>query len=598
MAKTTDDSTPFDVRAPVRAQGRRHSRSAELDRLYGSVCELAAAVFDLPMAFLSLGQGETLTPVATYGIADIDALDTLSVMQRQLIAGQGVRIEDATRDSRYFLESAVLRAPHIRFYVDMPLAHEGEILGVIAIADVTPGEAFSAAKQAVLAKFADQAATLLALAQGWEDRSQVSQKRLDMAAELAGLGYWTIDLVSREVVWSKGLYALLGLSETLHRPQVATQLDIYQAGDRPAVIEHFQRAVNTGEDFDFELRIVRKKDKAARLIRTRGGVEYDGDGAPVRLCAVVRDVTEAASETEGFLAHVADELRAPLNEIVGYARLMETQPVSGVQIASYARHLQTSAEALKSLIDKTPEGLAAMPDADDESIDIADMIRETADSFMLQAEAAQTRLSVHFVDFIHASGRLDAMRVRQVLQNLLSNACKFTNGGVISVTASQVTAENPHTLKPETRLHVSVRDTGTGMEETRAHGLFKGGKSGLGRGLGLSVAQTIIEMLDGHIGASSRPGEGTHVWFEIPVDWTQAPVVKPDPKATPVPRTLTRQSFDMPQSRPAYAPLRPRFEAPPPPEPARHPPVDEDRINREYLRALLQDMKLDLQWSD
>ena len=64
--------------------------------------------------------------------------------------------------------------------------------------------------------------------------------------------------------------------------------------------------------------------------------------------------------------------------------------------------------------------------------------------------------------------------------------------------------------------------------------------------------------------------------------------------ATPVPRTLTRQTFDTPQSRPAYAPPRPRFDAAPP-ESAKHVSVDEGRINREYLRALLADMKLDLQ---
>lgn len=113
-------------------------------------------------------------------------------------------------------------------------------------------------------------------------------------------------------------------------------------------------------------------------------------------------------------------------------------------------------------------------------------------------------------------------------------------------------------------------------------------------GLGLSVAQAIVESLGGHIGAVSRPGEGANVWFEIPVDWVEAPEVKPDPKAAPVPRTLTRQIFDRPQSRPAYAPPRPRIDAAPP-EPAKHAPVDEDRINREYLRALLADMKLDLQ---
>jgi signal transduction histidine kinase len=592
MAKTADEATPFDVqpdvRANLRAQGRKHRRAAEFTRICTSVCELAAAMFDLPMAALSLRDGEEVTPVAAFGIPDIEVLDTLAFTARKLVAGEGLRINDATRDARYFLESAVLRAPHMRFYADMPLVQEGEILGVIVIADAVAHEDFSASKLAIFAKFADQVATLLALAQAsggdLQGALQAQQRRLDMAADMTGFGYWTIDLGTREVIWSKGMYTLLGLSETTYTPQVTTQLDIYAVEDHPGVIERFQRAVNAGEDFDFERRITRRKDKAPRLIRTKGGVEYDADGAPVRLCAVVRDVTETAVD-ETFLGHIADELRAPLNEIVSYARRIETQPLSGSDIAGYAQNLLASAEALQGRVDEAAQASVE----DDEIVNVAAIIRETAAAFTLQAEAAQTRLSTHFVDFTRVTARLDVMRVQQVLQNLLSNACKFTRGGVISITASQVTAENPQTLRPEIHLHVSVRDTGAGMDETVAHNLFTCGK----KGLGLSIAQTIVEMLGGHIGAVSRPGEGANVWFEIPVEWVEAPAaVKPDPKAAPVPRTLTRQNFDTPQSRPAYAPLRPRFEAPP--EPVRHAPVDEDRINREYLRALLQDMKLDL----
>ena len=397
MAKITDESTPFDVSPDIRAQGRKHRRATEFDHICRSVCELAGAIFDLPMAILSLHGGEALTPIAAFGVPDIEVLDTLALIQRTLIAGDGLCIEDVTRDSRYFLESAVLHAPHIRFYADMPLVYQDKILGVLSIADVAPGPDFSASKRALLAMYADQVAVLLALAQGVGNDArrqlQAQQKRLDIAADMTGFGYWTIDLVSREVAWSSGLYTLLGVNEKTYRPQVETLLDIYQPDDRPTVIERFQHAVNAGEDFDFDLPVVRQKDKSARLIRTRGGVEHDEDGTPVRLCAVMHDITETAV-ADGFLGRLTDDLCARLNEIV-----------------------------------------------------------------------------------------------------------------------------------------------------------------------------------------------------------------KPDPRAVPVPRTLKRQTFETPQSRPAYAPLRPRFEAAPltqaepqpVPQPARHAPVDDDRINREYLRALLQDMKLDMQ---
>jgi len=620
MPRKPDESTLFPVRPTPGAEALKALRAAEFQRICASVCELSAALFDLPMAFIRLYDGARLTTVAAFGV-EAGALDALAFTERKLAEGEGLFLSDATRDPRFFLESAVLRGPQIRFYLDMPLVDRGEVLGVLSLAEPLPRHDFSDRKRTLFAQFAGQVATLVGLARSAEARNdmigelQARQTRLDSASDMTGLGYWKIDLKTREVTWSKGLYALFGVNPKTYQPQVATQLDIYEPEDRATLIDRFQRAVNDGEDFDFELKIMRRKDKVMRLIRTCGGVEYDADGAPVRLCAVVRDVTPVSAEVapkvetmskDMVLGRVADELRAPLNDIIGFARRIETETPASAEIATYAHSLLTSANALKALFgapEKPPvvEAVSDDEDADLEIVDVADVIRETVNGFADQAELHGTRLNAHFIDFTRHTAKLDVMRLQQVLQNLISNACKATRGGSVSVTASQVRAENPVTLATETHLHVSVRDSGAGMSEDRAHGVLAGQG-----GLGLSVARTIVEMLGGHIGIVSRPGEGTNAWFEIPVSWADAPVAAPeirpaprvDPKAAPVPRTLTRQSFDGPaySPRPAYAPVRPRVEAEPlRPEPLRYAPVDEERINREYLRALLQDMKLDMQ---
>ena len=423
---------------------------------------------------------------------------------------------------------------------------------------------------------------------------ETPKRHFDIAAAMAGFSYWTIDLVTGKVVWSHSLYALLGRDATRYQPHIATQLDIYMPEDRLFVIEHFQRAINTGEDFDFALRILRQNDQVPRLIRIRGGVEHD-DGGPARLCGVVRDVTDEASVTDPFLGRVADELRAPLNDIARYARLIETQPFPDGDIAGYAHNLLASAERLKALISAESDRAC---DKDMEHINLAPLIIETVDAFQFQAMAAQCRLNTYFVDFIHSTARLDVMRFQQVLQNLISNACKFTCGGIISVTASQVIAENPETLKPVRFLHVSVRDTGAGMDEALVRSLRNGSRTRRQQGVGLSVAKTVVEWMGGQIGIVSKPGKGTTVWFEIPVEGVEAPAtVMSDPRTSPVPRTLTRQNFAQvigaPGSHIARASVHPRFEAPPASQPRRHSAVDDNRINREYLRAALHDMKLD-----
>ena len=244
---------------------------------------------------------------------------------------------------------------------------------------------------------------------------------------------------------------------------------------------------------------------------------------------------------------------------------------AGDDIAAFSESLRADAEALDRL---APEADAAPPVA------VGEILRAAVAPFVERARVQDTRLNLHFVDWTHPQGRLDAARLEQALHHVLSQACRTTRGGVISVTASQVQAgsdggapETSPETSPETRLHVSVRDSGPGMSDAAAQALLSGAKGDLD----LSIARALVEMMDGRIGVYATPGEGMQVWFEIPVRWASAPA--------PRPRHLAPDPLRPAASRdkgPAYAPR------------AAAAPMDAQRLNRDYLRALLQDMKLNL----
>ena len=582
-------------------------RDTEFGRVCKSVCDMSAALFDAPMAILKLYEGATLVTQGTTGIPQDGLIDDLSFCQRKLVPGEGMIIPDATADARFFLEAAVLNAPKIRFYADIPLVSDGVVLGVLAICERTPRHDFNGAKQNLFRQYANQAATMIALAQGSTARGETSialksqQNRFDLVQEVTGIGYWSIDLKSRDITWSKGLYAVYGLSAKSYKPRVATQLDIYEPHDQPLIIDKFQRAVNYGEDFDFNVEILRRKDKVARTIRTKGGIEYGDDGKPARLVAVVRDITEGVSDQEeiirarmaveevneaktDFLAQITTELKTPLANILGYARLLNERRIDDPDVASYVTNLLASAKAMQSLVKDTLDisameapvvREAAHAHSAEEAVNVVNLIRDIVNQFGAQAAATQTRLNAHFVDIDNAWGRLDSMRLRQVLQNLIGNACKFTRGGLINVTASQVMVDQ------STWLRVSIRDTGIGMSEEQTHDLFS--ETRKPAGLGLSISKAIVELLGGHIGVVSRLGEGSNFWFEIPVAWVESPARAEAAQTMVAPRLLNRVPAD-PMRQPVSAPAAA----------VSHGRVDEDRINREYLRALLQDMKLDL----
>jgi hypothetical protein len=248
------------------------------------------------------------------------------------------------------------------------------------------------------------------------------------------------------------------------------------------------------------------------------------------------------------------------------------QAGTGADVAAFSQALRADAEALDRL---APEAETTPPVA------LGDVLRAAVAPFVERARVQDTRLNLHFIDWTHQQARCDVARLEQVMHHLLSHACKATRGGVISVTASQVQAET-ETGALETRLHVSVRDSGPGMDDAAAQKLLSGAKGDLG----LSIARTLIEMMDGHIGVYAHPGEGMQVWFEIPVRWVKMLAPRPRHLAPDPMRAPVAAKPEMSGRGPAYAPR--------PANQAATQPVDEHRLNRDYLRALLQDMKLSL----
>ncbi|MBW8882078.1 MAG: GAF domain-containing protein, partial [Asticcacaulis sp.] len=112
-----------------KAPAQAHERELEFGRICKSVSDLAAGLFDTPLAIVKLYEGNHLAIKATTGFAGEHLLDDLSFCERKLIPGESLLIPDATADARYFLEAAVLNGPKLRFYVDMPLVSDGVVLG-------------------------------------------------------------------------------------------------------------------------------------------------------------------------------------------------------------------------------------------------------------------------------------------------------------------------------------------------------------------------------------------------------------------------------------------------------------------------------------
>ena len=251
---------------------------------------------------------------------------------------------------------------------------------------------------------------------------------------------------------------------------------------------------------------------------------------------VARDLAEAASRYKSaFLANMSHELRTPLNAIIGYSEMLEEEAQETAHSTSIPdlQKIQGAGKYLLKLINdildlsKIEAGKMTLYLED---FDIADMVNEVAATVPPLVAKNHNRLAVRCAADL-GSMRADLTKVRQILFNLLSNACKFTTQGTIELTVER---QPPQLL-------VTVRDSGVGMTpEQQAH-LFEAftqadattfAKYG-GTGLGLAISHRFCNMLGGNLYCTSEPGKGSVFTVSLPLL-----VPEPDAAAATAPGSL------------------------------------------------------------
>lgn len=234
----------------------------------------------------------------------------------------------------------------------------------------------------------------------------------------------------------------------------------------------------------------------------------------VELDACRAELRSEARQRAALVAGISQELRHPLHGIASMTELLVNSdlPVHKAQVAeSILRRVAALRHALDNLLAAQQLDLGGLTLLDDQ-VDVLEVLEEVI------AEARRGALlpGVQLGAELAPGGRrmicTDRHRLRQVLVQLVSNACKHTRFGVITVTVRSV----------EDRMRIDVRDTGSGIAPGDLERIFdpyeRGRTDGAadGVGLGLSLARRLTEAMGGTIGVTSTPALGSVFWVELP----------------------------------------------------------------------------------
>lgn len=363
--------------------------------------------------------------------------------------------------------------------------------------------------------------------------SEISQ-RFSMAAQIAEIGIWDMEIESGKLFWNDKMYEIYGVS-TKQKVTHKFFITLLHPEDQTILNNIIKKTIRQQSDFQTEFRILRKGE--IRYVRSNGKVYKDENGLIQRIIGVSLDLTEQktaekklidAKETAinmmkartQFVSVLSHEIRNSLQAMIGITQLLiednkqveQTQRIEALKFATDNLLL-----LVNDILDfsKLEQGNSTIKLQD---FSLLELLRSLKQTFEFKAKAKGLVLEIDADREIPAVLVGDPSRLSQVLTNLIGNAIKFTEKGWIGIFA-----EIKELNETEVSIEFSVSDTGVGIptekhdmifeQFSQAHTDYK--QNFGGTGLGLAISRQILLLQGSTMQVQSKEDEGSRFYFVL-----------------------------------------------------------------------------------
>nr|WP_279625539.1 PAS domain-containing hybrid sensor histidine kinase/response regulator [Desulfomicrobium norvegicum] len=397
-----------------------------------------------------------------------------------------------------------------------------------------------------------------------EEALRQSEQRFHYAMSASKDGLFDWDIQSNAVFYSPAWKSMLGYEEHEVENEFSEWERLTAPEDRfkawSLMREHL---AGKRERFDTEIRMLHKDGHWVEIL-ARASAVLDHEGTPVRVVGTHVDISErkqfekmliaAKEEAEAanqaksaFLANMSHEIRTPMNGILGMLQLLQTTSLDQEQQEFTALAVQSTnrlTQLLSDILDLSRVEAGKMK-IRSEPFNLRDALLQPIDLFSPLAAQSGVKLKYHFDPGLPREVIGDALRLQQVLTNLIGNAFKFTQHGHVSVEAYPL----PARTDAEARIFVSVSDTGCGIRDDDLSSLFQPftqvsqgfARTHQGAGLGLTISKQLAHLMGGNMAVESEVGVGSSFHFCVTLQKSDDTAeVSPSPAALVAPSKARR----------------------------------------------------------